>query len=1014
MKIPLLLSVVVAATAGLQAQVPAAATGSAPSRLVVGGPYVITSRSSDSRVWERWEEVPGPSGKALLTRHRFEECGSGICYFREDEWRDTEELVEAVPGGAVAQRGPHRVLFQADLATAGAIDLEASDGARLVCHPLLLAYFDAATGEYATLGEVKSCAGRVAGNQVIYDDAFTGVSAMMRYTYTRFGVSADLILLAAPEAPEAYGLSSASTKLQLWTEFVQAPPPVTRLQSVSFPDGTLGKDEELIFGAARLGRGKGFGLGAGADARAVPVEKHWKTENRRQFLIEQVPAAAVEAALRVVPRPKGAAVTRTNAVSRTASLRLKLPAAPRRAPAGVSRPMRMAYQPPPTRGYVLDWQAITGSPTNTDFTFRGDTTYFLGSPLFVTGTLTIEGGAVLKYTNIPGTFAGAYVQANGPVVCQTGPFKPAVLTSEMDNSVGEILPWSTGSPVIGRAAGLVLAGGQTIRGLRLAYFWIGVGSWAGMTAEDCQFVNCDCGADLWARPVTLRNVLFSRVTYPLNGSVPWIDVVGEHVTADQFNVFATMNSGLGASLRTLSLTNCLFTQGTNLFASSLNTPVVATNAVAWVPDATGVYQSAGGGDYYLADNSPYRSAGTTNVNPNLLARLRQKTTSPPVVLSNVTLSVETTFAPQAARDTGVPSLGFHYDPLDYVFGGVTADANLTFNPGTVAGWFRTTSGWQHAGHGIKLGDLRTASFHGSATAPCYWVRINTVQERDGSAGYGPGGMTSWSTDAANAPTAQLQFTRCSMLSYDGNHFRDDYGYLKVEATNCEFWSGGDGGYIASYKFVNCLFDRSYVGLGCYASGSFPNLGLSNCTLRGGALYIDHWYSQNWPVSIANCAFDGTTIQMNDYSGGNTNITYCDYNAFLAYSNRLAVTGSHDITNLLSFDWQTGPLGNYYLLTNSPLVNAGSVTNAAWVGLYHFTTWTNQVKEANTALDIAYHYVACTNGVPVDTDGDGIPDYLEDVNGNGNGGDDATSWQSYNSANGLTGPSALQVFTPLKR
>jgi len=35
------------------------------------------------------------------------------------------------------------------------------------------------------------------------------------------------------------------------------------------------------------------------------------------------------------------------------------------------------------------------------------------------------------------------------------------------------------------------------------------------------------------------------------------------------------------------------------------------------------------------------------------------------------------------------------------------------------------------------------------------------------------------------------------------------------------------------------------------------------------------------------------------------------------------------------------------------------------------------------VDIGYHYVAVdTNGIPFDTNGDGIPDYLEDINGNG--------------------------------
>ena len=52
-------------------------------------------------------------------------------------------------------------------------------------------------------------------------------------------------------------------------------------------------------------------------------------------------------------------------------------------------------------------------------------------------------------------------------------------------------------------------------------------------------------------------------------------------------------------------------------------------------------------------------------------------------------------------------------------------------------------------------------------------------------------------------------------------------------------------------------------------------------------------------------------------------------------------------------------------------------------MYHFTTQTNQVPGTDSVVDIGYHYVATdTNGVPLDTNSDGIPDYLEDANGNG--------------------------------
>jgi len=96
----------------------------------------------------------------------------------------------------------------------------------------------------------------------------------------------------------------------------------------------------------------------------------------------------------------------------------------------------------------------------------------------------------------------------------------------------------------------------------------------------------------------------------------------------------------------------------------------------------------------------------------------------------------------------------------------------------------------------------------------------------------------------------------------------------------------------------------------------------------------------------------------------------------------------------------GPLGEFYYpstgastsLTN--LIDAGSVTNAALAGLYHYTTQTSQTKEANTALDIGFHYVALDgNGNPNDYDTDGLPDYFEDRNGNGSVDSGETDWRS---------------------
>jgi hypothetical protein len=106
------------------------------------------------------------------------------------------------------------------------------------------------------------------------------------------------------------------------------------------------------------------------------------------------------------------------------------------------------------------------------------------------------------------------------------------------------------------------------------------------------------------------------------------------------------------------------------------------------------------------------------------------------------------------------------------------------------------------------------------------------------------------------------------------------------------------------------------------------------------------------------------------------------------------TGSSHDQASVSFNWQMGSLGRFYLPYNSSLIDAGHTT-ADLVGLYHFTTQNSaNDPETNSVVDIGYHYVALDgNGNPIDTDGDGTPDYLEDANGNGLVDSGETDWQS---------------------
>ena len=121
------------------------------------------------------------------------------------------------------------------------------------------------------------------------------------------------------------------------------------------------------------------------------------------------------------------------------------------------------------------------------------------------------------------------------------------------------------------------------------------------------------------------------------------------------------------------------------------------------------------------------------------------------------------------------------------------------------------------------------------------------------------------------------------------------------------------------------------------------------------------------------AFDGCASVYLDGTVG--------HNAYLNGASVWTTVQTNDITTNLT--WVMGPLGNFYQATNSPLINEGS-RSAALAGLYHYTVTTNEVPETTNAnVSIGYHYVALgTNGLPLDSNNDGIPDYLEDSNGNG--------------------------------
>ena len=935
-------------------------------------PFAVTMQDGNSRVWERTVYELAPSGQIVPKKHHYNELATGLNYQQNGQWMASKEEIDIQPNGtASATQGQHQAYFPGDIYS-GQIELVTPDGVQMHSRPMGLSYFDGTN--FVLIAELTNSIGVVPGtNQVIYPNAFTDFKADLVYTYKKSGFEQDIVLREQPPTPESFGLNSQNTRLQVLTEFFDTTEPAQAVSPVNSQSGLT--DTTLGFGQMQMVRGKAFTIGNStqttSQTKGVPVYKSWQHVDGRTFLLEELPVQQIETQLKQLPLPANAntTVSSINSVRHKVSTRRLL--TPVRLVQASTNNMQLARIDTSRKpSVVLDYVTIVSTPG--DFTFQGDTTYFVDGECDLGGTTTMEGGTVVKYASGAGS-----VVTLGSLVCQTGPYRPAVLTAADDDSVGETISGSTGNPsgyYGGTAALQILNGATTMQSIRAANIRCVFIPNLSTEFSDIQAINCGSVFSPGSDNCTLivNNGLFSGIQIVFDLFDTW-QVKGSQLTVHHCAFLADTGE-------TVSLTNSLLIAVTNWADGPIT---LLTNAVVYTNNDSGIFQTVGGGNYYLAAGSPYRNAGITNIDPNILADIRTKTTHPPIVYANATISTNTTFSPQAQRDTDAPDLGYHYDPLDYVFANTEVESNVTFTAGTAVGWFRTTSGYYHAGDGIHLTDNAKAIFNGTATALDYWVRLNTVQEQDTSGGYGTGGLTGQASDPSVVSTIQANFLHCSMMSYDGNHVRDDSGYLAVVANNCEFWVGGVAGYNIYLNLTNCFFGRANQ-IGAQDPGS--SLYMQNCTVHGSQIYSLH--GGTWPVVIVSCALDGVTVDMD------TNDTYCDYNAFTTTRARLSVLGAHDIvTN--SFNWQSSWFGDCYLPSNSPLIDAGN-TNANYVGLHHFTTQTNQVPETNSIVDIGYHYVATDlNGSPLDYDGDGFPDYLEDGNGDGiHDSGDLSDWTDY--------------------
>ena len=977
-------------TLGASALVPLSGVAQDQQRVQTAD-YTIVSRSANSQVWQRAVPIAtNQQGQVAYITNKYTEVGTGINHLVNGQWVPSSENITVTPTGGAATNGQHQVGFATDINTSNAVEIITPDGVDLRTHIMGMSYFEPSTGSNVLFAELQDANGWLVGssNQVVYSNAFTDCDADVKYTYGLATFEQDVLVRKQLPLPSSYGLS-ANCFIEIWTEFLNQPTPaVIPIQG--------GADVKVDFGATKIIKGKAFAIGS--ETNAVMVTKQWLTIQGRTFLVEQIPYIAVAAALQSLPPLADAGANGSaSQAQRHQNFPKELPPPPQLAQREGGSLKVATSSAPMEQGLVMDYTTI--DTDQSAYTFEGDNTYFISGLVGLSGTTTIQRGAILKYSTNTSS-----ILVEGPLVCESTMYEPGILTSMNDNTAGVSITGSTGHPAIGTDLYLWLDNSTNItnvNNLRMSFASAAIDAVtaaSNLVVRDCQFVSNYCGIDEWSSTnIVLENDLFAGGYEAIEFDQPYpVFLAAENVTAT--NTYFWTDTSYAPLM---SLTNCII-------VGTFNTPAsLSTNCTVFNPGGA-IFQSVGAGSFYLVTNSPYQNAGTTNIDPNLLADLGQKTTYPPIWFTN-TISTDTTLFPQAQRDTDTPDLGYHYDPIDYLSSFVVTNAILTLTNGVVLGYY--------SDYGVWAQNNASLVSQGSPLQMDRFAYYNLVQEQSiilpGSDGPGdslPINLTH--TNYSQDPSISLRFTTINVPqgAADALFTGETFEVSSMTLRDCEIY--GAGSIWSENQTVNpstfSLQNNLFYEMGMFAFYSSDVISLYNNLFYGTSnesvtefnfttgTVTNH---DNVFESLSSVTLDGT----NGYNGF-VNINSADISP---------TPGATDVT-LSSFTWQTGPLGTFYQPTNSAFIAKGS-RSAAAAGLYHYTVLTDQsIEDGATNVTMGYHYVALdTNGLPLDSNGDGIPDYLEDANGNGiyDAGDIGNWAAGYTNADS-TGAVGLHVFTPL--
>jgi hypothetical protein len=691
-----------------------------------------------------------------------------------------------------------------------------------------------------------------------------------------------------------------------------------------------------------------------------------------------------------------------------------------------------------------NWPLVTLTGARQNYTFKNGVSYYVASRVEFHGTTTIEGGATIKadwyYPDSTLAVMGTLVCKTDD------PYFPAFLTSIDDDTVGDALSYSSGDPATASngAAYLDLTYAQdaqpALNNLRIRYAdqAIATPPQKRLDVWNCEFLECNSGIVANRDAIAaLHNVLFGACGAAVAGSTNFTAIEAEHLTSDATNLWTQLPPGR------ISLTNSVIV-GTIATGPTLVTDHTAINAAAPVFQQAGSghyyltntspYRRAGTAHISprLATEFSQKSTQPPVVFPEMIP-----------IAGELTLGPQVTRYTNGPPDYGFyyPALDYTVGWITNR-GSITILPGTAI--GFRNEYSTNHNRWTWWGFDLREGSSFTS--RGTPNKPIVFVDVQLVQEQltdPCAASFVPDFWPGGGPNLNAAPLLDFRFCRFYANSrwyhvwsgYDAsyNHLYSPDSRVDWKMQDCSLYGGritlgepDDGSWYGAppdwvygdcaVSWRNNLFDNVSIdidptlyeyglddlGLNCdMAFEAFNNLFRSGLWLHlepipasaGIWTFRDNLFDKTDFIQDTNAPLD---FNYNGYwplGSSEVSWLYNYYPWLQPNGGQLLLTTNGGGGNEQVLDaappYQTGPLGNYYLPATTPLYHAGSRT-AGDAGMHQYTTRADQIKEGDESpsghnVSIGLHYVATTNTnskLPKDSDGDGIPDYIEDGNGNG--------------------------------